>query len=58
MKIGDHISGDVPLVLGLRVLHQVSEQLEHAVLLNAFPDQHHHIASRARLMADVLPLDA
>ena len=48
----------IPLVLGAWVLHQVGQQLGHAVLLNAFPDQHHHIASRARLMADVLPLDA
>jgi hypothetical protein len=33
------MSGDVPLVLGLRILHQVGQQLGHAVLLDALPDQ-------------------
>jgi Leucine-rich repeat (LRR) protein len=51
------MGGDIPLVLGLRVLHQIGQQFRRAVLLDAFPDQQHHIPGRARLMADVLPLD-
>ena len=49
---GSHGS-DVPLVLGLGVLNQPAEQRGHAGLVDALPDEHHHIASRARPRADV-----
>ena len=45
---------DVPLVVGLRVLHDFVERSGAVFLLEAFPDGHHHVAVRRRLLKDVL----
>ena len=54
MKIREHVRGDVPLMIGLRVL-EAGEQSREVFLLDAFPDQDLHLATRRRVLEDMRP---
>src|SRR5579872_7368886 len=58
MYLRNDVLHDVPLVVRLRVLQHVAHDLAEMVLVHARPNEHHHVTCRARLAADMLPLDA
>lgn len=58
MQLRDDVGGEVSLVLRLWVLKHVAHEPLDVILGDPFPDEHHDVASRRRLMVDVLALDS
>src|SRR6266516_10817 len=58
VQFANHVRDEIALVLGLRLLDQLAHPLSSLLLIDAFPDEHHHVRRRRLLMEDVLASDA
>src|SRR5436309_2867775 len=58
VKLANDVRDEVALVLGLRLLDQLAHPLSSLLLVDALPNEDHHVGIRRPLMEDVLAADA